>query len=137
MQEAVDVVGVDLGTGVPEGAGVAEDGGGGAAEGSEKTSFCNTYFHTRLLFSSLMFHRSSFRLAPTIRQLLSSSSEGSVTVNGWVKSVRRQKNVSFAVISDGSSARGLQVVFGNGDLAKQCVGTVAEAIPAHPNTSPD
>ncbi|KAL5522418.1 hypothetical protein ACEPAG_8434 [Sanghuangporus baumii] len=51
---------------------------------------------------------------PTIRQLLSSQqtrSPSQIQVCGWVKSVRRQKNVSFAVVSDGSSTRGLQAVF--------------------------
>ncbi|PCH41688.1 asparaginyl-tRNA synthetase, partial [Wolfiporia cocos MD-104 SS10] len=41
-----------------------------------------------------------------------------VTVNGWVKSVRRQKNIAFAVISDGSSEQGLQAVFADVTLAK-------------------
>ncbi|KIJ38891.1 hypothetical protein M422DRAFT_258298 [Sphaerobolus stellatus SS14] len=33
------------------------------------------------------------------------------TVYGWVKSVRRQKKVSFAVINDGTTLKGLQAVF--------------------------
>jgi len=71
-------------------------------------------------FASTFAHR----LSPTIRQLLSSptpnQSSTTITVNGWVKSIRRQKKVSFAVISDGSSARGLQAVFSDGSLAKRC-----------------
>lgn len=54
------------------------------------------------------------RFPPTIRQLLKgecTEQNTQIEVNGWVKSVRRQKNVSFAVISDGSSTRGLQAVF--------------------------
>lgn len=58
------------------------------------------------------------RFTPTIRQLLAASPETDhaqddrqVTVSGWIKSVRRQKNVSFAVVTDGSSATGLQAVF--------------------------
>ncbi|EPQ52046.1 asparaginyl-tRNA synthetase [Gloeophyllum trabeum ATCC 11539] len=60
-------------------------------------------------------------LPPTIYDLLRSSTHtpSSVRVNGWVKSIRRQKNVSFAVITDGSSARGLQAVFRSGELAKR------------------
>ncbi|KAI0748077.1 asparaginyl-tRNA synthetase [Daedaleopsis nitida] len=63
-------------------------------------------------------------LPPTIRQLLaspppSSSSAAAIEVNGWVKSVRRQKKVAFAVISDGSSDAGLQAVFADVNLAKQ------------------
>jgi len=50
---------------------------------------------------------------PTIRQLLTAPSGTSarIEINGWIKSVRRQKNVAFAVISDGSCGRGLQAVF--------------------------
>ncbi|KIM91703.1 hypothetical protein PILCRDRAFT_810985 [Piloderma croceum F 1598] len=69
-----------------------------------------------------MFRRfvSTSTLPPTIRQLLSSptSPSSSVQVNGWIKSVRRQKKLSFAVISDGSSAPGLQAVFVDPSLAK-------------------
>ncbi|KDQ58723.1 hypothetical protein JAAARDRAFT_155325 [Jaapia argillacea MUCL 33604] len=69
-------------------------------------------------------------LPPTIRQLLSPSHvvpPTPIEVNGWVKSIRRQKNVSFAVITDGSERKGLQTVFvhanesesGNLSLAKR------------------
>ncbi|KAF8654697.1 hypothetical protein AX16_003448 [Volvariella volvacea WC 439] len=73
--------------------------------------------------NSLAFRRwastSAYRLPPTIRQLLSprpggaeaATTEERITVHGWVKSVRKQKNVSFAVITDGSTAKGLQTVF--------------------------
>ncbi|KZT63665.1 asparaginyl-tRNA synthetase [Daedalea quercina L-15889] len=58
-------------------------------------------------------------LPPTIRQLLSgSATDVRVKVNGWVQSVRRQKNVTFAVISDGSSTQGLQAVIRDGSLAE-------------------
>ncbi|PPQ74074.1 hypothetical protein CVT24_012944 [Panaeolus cyanescens] len=55
------------------------------------------------------------RLPPTIRQLLqqnpeSSSSGTHTVVSGWIQSIRKQKNVSFAVITDGSSSKGLQTV---------------------------
>lgn len=55
---------------------------------------------------------SRFRLPPTIRQILSSPQvEEKVTVTGWVKSIRKQKRIAFGVLSDGSSAVGLQAVF--------------------------
>ncbi|KAI0374848.1 asparaginyl-tRNA synthetase [Pilatotrama ljubarskyi] len=59
-------------------------------------------------------------LPPTIRQLLASPppSAAELQVNGWVKSIRRQKKVAFAVISDGSSEPGLQAVFTDVTLAK-------------------
>ncbi|KAL1742617.1 hypothetical protein HDZ31DRAFT_65807 [Schizophyllum fasciatum] len=55
------------------------------------------------------------RLPPTIKELLGSdiSQETSISLNGWIKSIRKQKRVSFAVISDGSSAKGIQAVFPN------------------------
>ena len=34
----------------------------------------------------------------------------STTLTGWVKSVRKQKNVTFAIINDGTNAEGLQAV---------------------------
>lgn len=65
-------------------------------------------------------------LPPTIRQLLArtlpTTKQSEIQVNGWVKSIRRQKKVAFAVISDGSSESGLQAVFTDVALAKQCVG---------------
>ena len=65
---------------------------------------------------------SSSILPPTIRQLLSAPAPNArVHVNGWVKSIRRQKNVAFAVISDGSSAQPLQAVIRDVSLAKACV----------------
>ncbi|KAF8492117.1 hypothetical protein JB92DRAFT_3085038 [Gautieria morchelliformis] len=58
-------------------------------------------------------------LPPTIKQVLSSYSKKGhhehehaiTTVHGWIKSVRRQKNVSFAVVNDGTTLKGLQAVF--------------------------
>ena len=63
-------------------------------------------------------------LTPTVRQLLAPGTPGSpkpIQVNGWVKSVRRQKRVAFAVITDGSSSEGLQAVFTDVALANECV----------------
>ncbi|KAJ7180674.1 hypothetical protein C8R46DRAFT_1173201 [Mycena filopes] len=55
---------------------------------------------------------SRFDLPPTIRQILASPEVGeTVAVTGWVKSIRKQKRIAFGVLSDGSSAVGLQAVF--------------------------
>ena len=70
------------------------------------------------------FLSTSASLPPTIRQLLTTPPPphaAAIQVNGWVKSIRRQKKVAFAVISDGSSEPGLQAVFADVDLAKQYV----------------
>lgn len=62
------------------------------------------------------------RLGSTIRQLLTSkSSEGTIDVYGWIKSVRLQKRVAFAMIHDGTTPRGLQVVFQDPTHAKVSV----------------
>jgi len=63
----------------------------------------------RRLFSTA---RPGLSLSPTIRQLLDSRPgiERIITVSGWIKSVRRQKNVAFAAITDGSDAKGIQAV---------------------------
>lgn len=67
----------------------------------------------------------SSRLRPTIRQLLqkddSQATDELVNVHGWVKSVRRQKRVAFAAVSDGSCVQGLQAVFSDPALSKRCV----------------
>ncbi|KAG9120460.1 asparaginyl-tRNA synthetase [Ceratobasidium sp. 392] len=51
-------------------------------------------------------------LPPTIRQLLASppSPNADTTITAFVKSIRKQKHVAFADISDGSSPRSLQAV---------------------------
>jgi asparaginyl-tRNA synthetase len=36
--------------------------------------------------------------------------EQDVTVNGWVRSVRKQKRIAFAHVGDGTTARALQAV---------------------------
>jgi len=61
---------------------------------------------------STVAHPAQFKLPPTIRQLLSSGDKEirSTTLTGWVKSVRKQKNVIFAIINDGTNAEGLQAV---------------------------
>ncbi|GAA5849439.1 hypothetical protein JCM8547_000451 [Rhodosporidiobolus lusitaniae] len=44
----------------------------------------------------------------------SSTPSSSTTLNCWVRSVRRQKNISFAVVSDGTVPGGVQVVLPKG-----------------------
>lgn len=48
--------------------------------------------------------------------------ESIIIINGWIRSCRRQKNLSFAVINDGSNLKGLQVVLSKElDLDKKLV----------------
>jgi asparaginyl-tRNA synthetase len=70
-----------------------------------------------LLRPSVLRSPHNYQLPPTISQLLKSGAEprtsdttSKTTVSGWIKSIRKQKNVSFAVITDGSSDKGLQAV---------------------------
>lgn len=57
---------------------------------------------------------SSSSLVSTIKQILSNTHSYEpftrITAHGWVKSVRRQKNVTFIAINDGSTLEGLQAV---------------------------
>lgn len=62
-----------------------------------------------------MAGRCSSTLAPrSISALLKRSAEGTeipaVTLNGFVRSVRKQKRVAFAAVGDGSSLQTVQVV---------------------------
>ena len=61
---------------------------------------------------------SAAALPPTIASSLANAAEtdngDSTTLNGWIRSVRRQKNVSFAVLSDASTVGGVQVVLPKG-----------------------
>lgn len=43
-----------------------------------------------------------------------------ITINGWIRSCRKQKSVAFAVINDGSNVKGIQVVLSKG-LEEGCV----------------
>ncbi|EKM78118.1 hypothetical protein AGABI1DRAFT_76524 [Agaricus bisporus var. burnettii JB137-S8] len=65
----------------------------------------------RRLYSTAA-HPARFKLPPTIKQVLSANgSESSTTsVTGWIKSIRKQKNITFAVVSDGTTPEGLQAV---------------------------
>ena len=70
----------------------------------------------------LISTRSLTQLGRTIRQVLTSkSSKETIHVHGWVKSVRLQKRIAFAMIHDGTTPKGLQVVFRNPTDAKVSV----------------
>ncbi|KAK4684204.1 hypothetical protein P7C73_g5992, partial [Tremellales sp. Uapishka_1] len=61
--------------------------------------------------------------APGLSATSSTTPAARTTVNGWIKSVRAHKNVSFAQIDDGTTGESLQAVL-KGDLAKDLtVGT--------------
>ena len=76
-------------------------------------------YRVRDLFSPILVDHFFMVLPPTTRQLLrsslpsnlsKSSSSTITTVSGWIESIRKQKNISFTVITDGSSKKGLQAV---------------------------
>jgi len=67
-------------------------------------------------------HRNLTQLGGTIRRVLASNSnDEAIRVHGWVKSVRVQKRIAFAMIHDGTTQKGLQVVFRNPIDAKVSV----------------
>lgn len=50
----------------------------------------------------------------SVRELLSSvAQEEPVQINAWIKSIRRQKHVSFVNLNDGSNDDGIQAVISN------------------------
>lgn len=66
------------------------------------------------------------RLGTTIRQLLAEKPiQKPIQVHGWVKSVRLQKRVAFAMIHDGTTSKSLQVVFQNPAHAKVSVNPIS------------
>lgn len=70
-----------------------------------------------------IFREVLYRLPPTIARLQHEAvnPDATLSVNGFIKSIRRQKRVSFAVLSDGSHAQGIQAVFLDTSLTDGCV----------------
>ncbi|KAH9994719.1 asparaginyl-tRNA synthetase [Russula vinacea] len=67
----------------------------------------------------LLSRRNLIQLGGTIRQVLASkSNDETIHVHGWVKSVRLQKRIAFAMVHDGTTPKGLQAVFQNPTQAK-------------------
>lgn len=67
----------------------------------------------------------AFQRAQTVRQLLTLPASGeTIQVNGWVRSVRLQKRIGFAMISDGTCTQNLQVVFPDPSLPRKLVSIV-------------
>ncbi|KAJ2092120.1 asparaginyl-tRNA synthetase [Coemansia sp. RSA 986] len=57
-------------------------------------------------------------LVPTLHSTIKTGTSGSeVTVSGWVRSVRVQKRLAFAEISDGSTLRGIQIIMDDPQMA--------------------
>ncbi|KAJ2511755.1 asparaginyl-tRNA synthetase [Coemansia sp. RSA 2049] len=57
-------------------------------------------------------------LVPTLQRIIKTGALGSeVTVSGWVRSVRVQKRISFAEVSDGSTPRGIQIIMDDPHMA--------------------
>ncbi|KAJ1733902.1 asparaginyl-tRNA synthetase [Coemansia biformis] len=58
-------------------------------------------------------------LQPTLRRVIESGVPGAdVTITGWVRSVRVQKRIAFAEVSDGSMLRGVQVTMDDPQMAR-------------------
>lgn len=58
-------------------------------------------------------------LFPTqsVRSVLSTENKD-VTLRGWIRSVRKQKSVSFAIVNDGTTLKGIQAVLTEQDAEK-------------------
>ncbi|KAI7902037.1 asparaginyl-tRNA synthetase [Cokeromyces recurvatus] len=61
----------------------------------------------------------------TIKTILKDNSTN-VSVRGWVRSVRKQKQISFATINDGSTLKGIQAILNEKDAEKLSTGTCVE-----------
>lgn len=66
------------------------------------------------LFSTRLVQKGSYStksLLPnkTIKTLLQEENTN-VSVRGWVRSVRKQKQISFATVNDGSNLKGIQAI---------------------------
>ncbi|KAG2207644.1 hypothetical protein INT46_005055 [Mucor plumbeus] len=61
----------------------------------------------------------------TIKTLLNEDSTN-VAVRGWIRSVRKQKQVSFATVNDGSNLKGIQAILSGEDAEKLSTGACVE-----------
>ncbi|KAI8082713.1 asparaginyl-tRNA synthetase [Halteromyces radiatus] len=81
---------------------------------------------------SLQGHRRLYSTKPlfptkTIRTLLSEKPQPNVTIRGWIRSVRQQKQLSFATINDGSTLKGIQAILNDDQpIHKLSTGTCVE-----------
>ncbi|KAJ2020934.1 asparaginyl-tRNA synthetase [Coemansia sp. S16] len=58
-------------------------------------------------------------LVPTLRRVMLDNAVGTdIKISGWVRSVRVQKRIAFAEISDGSTLKGVQVIMEDPLMAK-------------------
>ncbi|GAA5997773.1 asparagine--tRNA ligase SLM5 [Rhodotorula paludigena] len=56
----------------------------------------------------------STSIAASLARTAGEEQAGRTELHGWIRSIRRQKNISFAVLSDGSQVGGVQVVLPKG-----------------------
>jgi asparaginyl-tRNA synthetase len=71
----------------------------------------------------------------SLKQALASSG-GHVRVSGWIRSVRKQKNVAFVSLFDGSGARDLQVVLAPNQLPEVATAGASVCVEGSMTTSP-
>ncbi|KAI9028092.1 asparaginyl-tRNA synthetase [Phycomyces nitens] len=64
----------------------------------------------------------------TIKSLLASNQpkDSQVLLRGWVRSVRKQKQVCFATVNDGSTLKGIQAILSEDDAKKLSTGACVE-----------
>jgi asparaginyl-tRNA synthetase len=71
----------------------------------------------RLIQTARRYSTKSILPNKTIKTLLAQDFEN-VTVRGWIRSVRKQKQVSFATVNDGSTLKGIQAILNEEDAEK-------------------
>lgn len=73
----------------------------------------NRFAHPRFL-QRASYATKSLLPNKTIKTLLNEETKD-VSVRGWVRSVRKQKQVSFATVNDGSNLKGIQAILNEQD----------------------
>jgi len=76
--------------------------------------------NTTMLNAIRGLHTARQSLPKTINAILKETlpAENTVSINGWIRSVRSQKNLAFANVNDGSNLKGIQAIL-NSDQAKR------------------
>ncbi|KAJ1962036.1 asparaginyl-tRNA synthetase, partial [Dipsacomyces acuminosporus] len=58
------------------------------------------------------------KLSPSLKKVIATCASGTeVKVAGWIRSVRQQRRIAFAEVSDGSTIRGVQIIMDDPQMA--------------------
>ncbi|OBZ82041.1 Asparagine--tRNA ligase, partial [Choanephora cucurbitarum] len=86
---------------------------------------CTRLLQKAYLSTSATSSKQSILPAKTIKTILNQA-DVDVSVRGWVRSVRKQKQVSFATVNDGSTLKGIQAILTTEDAERLSTGACVE-----------